>query len=51
VTLSFLNVALFLIVATFPLWWARDHDDEAEVVGTPMPVYVDDYVTEMVPTT
>jgi hypothetical protein len=51
VTLSFLNVALFLIVATFPLWWTRDGDDEVEVVGTPMPVYADDYVTEMVPTT
>jgi hypothetical protein len=51
VTLSFLNVALFLVIATFPLWWARDGDDEAEVVSTPMPVYADDYVTEMVPNT
>jgi hypothetical protein len=49
VTLSLMNIALFVLVATFPFWWVGDGDDEAEVVGTPMPVYADDYVTEMIP--
>jgi hypothetical protein len=49
VSLSFLNISLFVLAAMFPFWWVRDNDDEAEVVGTPMPIYADDYVTEMIP--
>lgn len=41
------NLILFLMTASYPFWGDSDAD-EAEVAGTPLPVYADDYQPDFV---
>jgi len=42
VTVSVANILLFLVTASYP-FWAESGPHQAEVAGTPMPVFADDY--------
>lgn len=43
---SLANIALFGIVATMPFW--RDESDRTQADGTPLPVYAEDVVEELI---
>ncbi|HWV25061.1 MAG TPA: hypothetical protein VNZ58_12790 [Thermomicrobiales bacterium] len=43
---SLANIALFVAVAAMPFWW--DDENIAQAEGTPLPVYAEDVVGEMI---